>query len=78
MNPSSVLAFLDIYVEPNEFLRFSADPRSVMLRLTKYKSIRFRGRSQTSLTVFWYFLTTYLPPCADIFYGINVDKKWTF
>ena len=23
------------------------------------------------------FLTTY-PPCVDIFYGINVDKKWTF
>ena len=20
----------------------------------------------------------HLPPCVDIFYGINVDKKWTF
>ena len=24
------------------------------------------------------FLTTYLPPFVDIFYGMNVDKKWTF
>ena len=20
----------------------------------------------------------HLPPCVDIFYGMNVDKKWTF
>ena len=20
----------------------------------------------------------HLPPCVDIFYGINVDKKWAF
>ena len=24
------------------------------------------------------FLTTYLPPYVDIFYGMNIDKKWTF
>ena len=37
---------------------------------------RLRGRSQITLTRFWLFY--HLPPCVDIFYGINVDKKWTF
>ena len=31
-----------------------------------------RGRSKTMLTIFW------LPPCVNIFYGINIDEKWTF
>ena len=35
-----------------------------------------RGRSQTTFTRFGFFLTTY--PCVDIFYGINLDKKWIF
>ena len=34
------------------------------------------GRSQTTLTIFWLFFD-HLPPCVDIFYGMNVDKKWT-
>ena len=35
-----------------------------------------RSRSQTTLTRFWFFY--HLPPCVEIFYGINVDqKKWT-
>ena len=33
--------------------------------------------SQTTLTSFWLFFTTY-PPFVDIFYLINVDKKSTF
>ena len=36
-----------------------------------------KGHSQTTLTRFWLFLTNY-PHCVDIFYGMNVDKKWTF
>ena len=34
------------------------------------------GRSQTTFTRFWIFLTTYPLCCVDIFYAIN--KKWTF
>ena len=30
------------------------------------------------LTILWLFLTTYLFPSFDIFYLMNVDKKWTF
>ena len=36
-----------------------------------------RGRSQTTMTRFWLFFD-HLPPWVDIFYGMNVDKKWTF
>ena len=32
--------------------------------------------SQTTLTRFWLF--DHLPTYVDNFYGINVDKKWTF
>ena len=38
---------------------------------------RVRGRSQTMLTRFWLFFD-HLPPCVAIFYGMNVDKMWTF
>ena len=34
------------------------------------------GRSPTTLTRFWLF--DHLPPCIDIFYGMNVVKKGTF
>ena len=36
-----------------------------------------RGCSQTTLTRFW-ILFDHLPPCVDIFYGTNFDKKMTF
>ena len=38
----------------------------------------FRGRSQTTLTSCWLFMTTYISPCVDIFYLINVDKMSKF
>jgi hypothetical protein len=35
-----------------------------------------RGHSQTTLRRFWIFgFFDHLPPCLDIFYGMNVDKK---
>ena len=34
------------------------------------------GRSETTLTRLWLF--DHLPHCVDIFYGINIDKRWTF
>ena len=40
-------------------------------------SFWFRGRSQTTLTRFWLFFD-HLPPCVDIFYGINVEKSGHF
>ena len=46
----------------------------VRFLLEEYK---IRGRSQTTLTRFWLFFDR-LPPCVDIFYDVNVDKKWTF
>ena len=43
-------------------------------------AMELRGRSQTTLTIFCHFLTTY-PPDVYILYLINVDKKnqhfWT-
>ena len=39
--------------------------------------LRLRGHSQTTLTRFWFFFHN-LPPCVDIFYGMNVDKRWIF
>jgi hypothetical protein len=40
----------------------------------------FRGRSQTTNCVdkILGFFFDHLPTCVDIFYGMNVDKKWTF
>ena len=49
---------------------------TLILKDLKYPPWLF-GIAQTKLTRFWLFLTTY-PPCVDIFYGITVDKKWTF
>ena len=40
-------------------------------------SVYLGGRSQTTLKNTLAFLTTY-PPSVDIFYLMNVDKKWTF
>ena len=37
-----------------------------------------RDRSQTTLTKVWLLHIYHLPPCVDIFYGINVDKMCTF
>ena len=36
-----------------------------------------KGSFTNYVDKFWLFLTTY-PPCVNIFYGINVDKMWTF
>ena len=35
-----------------------------------------RGHSHPTLTTFGFFWPP--TPCVDIFYGMNVDKKWTF
>ena len=40
----------------------------------KKKMQGLRGRSQTTLTRFFGFFD-HLPPCVDILYGMNVDKK---
>ena len=40
-----------------------------------YVDNRIRGRSQTTLTRFFF---DHLTPCVDNFYGMNVDKKLTF
>ena len=37
-----------------------------------------KGFYRILLTILWLFLTTYLFPSFDIFYLMNVDKKWTF
>ena len=39
-------------------------------------TFQIKGRSQTTLTRLGLFYP--LPPWVDIFYGMNVDKKWTF
>ena len=59
------------------YFDFMAHTESFLLLVYSPFPITIRGRSQTTLTRFWLFLTTY-PPCVDIFYGINVDKKGTF
>ena len=52
----------------------TARPDAAVRYRTILRVYDFSGRSQTTLTRFWLFLTT----CVDIFYGMNVDKKWTF
>ena len=54
---------------PDDTQNFLADPFRV--------SFGPRRHSQTTLTRFWLFFD-HLPPFIDIFFGINVDKKWTF
>jgi hypothetical protein len=44
--------------------------------LSDFQIFYLRGCPQTMLTRLAFF--DHLPPCVDIFYGINVDKKWTF
>ena len=45
--------------------------------LKSHLNYLLRSCSQTTLTRILGFFD-HLPPCVYIFYGINVDKKWTF
>ena len=39
---------------------------------------RVRGRSQSTLTIFILAFFDHLPPCVDIFYGMDVEKNEHF
>ena len=49
----------------------------IMRKRKPKKEIMNRNIRGRSLTTFWPFFD-HLPPYIDIFYCINVDKKWTF
>ena len=42
------------------------------------KKLIFRGAFTNYVENILAFFFDHLPPCVDIFYGMNVEKKWTF
>ena len=58
------------------YITSSDQVKSIIISVTNLKK-GIRGCTQTTMTGFWLFFE-HLPPCVDIYYGMNVDKKGTF